>query len=58
MRRLAAVVTALSIALVGCSDDGDTVPPAQSSSTRPEQVNEVEGDDEKPEPTEDAEGEG
>lgn len=58
MRRLAAAVTVLSIALVACGDDGDTVPPAQSTSTGPEQVNEVEGDDERPEPTEDAEGEG
>lgn len=51
MRRLAVVVTVFSIALSGCGD-GDTVPAEQSPSTRPEQVNEVEGDDEVPEPTE------
>lgn len=58
MRRLAVVLTVFSIALAGCGDDDDTVPPEQSTSTRPEQVNEVEGDDEVPEPTEREEGDG
>lgn len=52
MRRLAMLVMVGSIALAGCGDDGDTVPPEQSTSTRPEQVNEIPGDDEVPEPTE------
>lgn len=57
MRRLAVAVMVCSIALAGCGDDNETVPAEQSPSTRPEQVNEVEGDDEVPDPTE-REGDG